>query len=215
MVHMAICLHEGCLWVTSALLSYTPHQPPSSTSSISKSVPFFRTKQLVILFSCLASQAASGDGVGRASPIVSEPWLVFFTGLEEKPWWPDHAAGTAEVASFLCLCLGVSPFMCNPAHCLRKEAGGDWSLQCLVHMTDHSPQADPANVHTSHFFFIHFILKSDLQRSFRNNTKNYFISFTHIPQVLTFNLFALSYTLSHTYTYCIITFFWKHLRVNC
>lgn len=56
----------------------SPPQPPSSTSSISKSVPFFRTEQLVILFSCLASQAASGDGVGRASPLVSEPWLVFF-----------------------------------------------------------------------------------------------------------------------------------------
>lgn len=41
---------------------------------------------------------------------------------------------------------------CYPAHCLRKEAGGDWSLQCPVHVTDRSPQANPANVQTSHFF---------------------------------------------------------------
>lgn len=157
-------------------LSTRLHSPPLVFSDLSH----LPSELKMMLFSCFASQAAPGDEGGSRHP--QEPGLasVFSVAYRQEPQWPHQAARDTSCSR---PCRRASPFRSPGRFRGKKGWEGCWSLEHPVQTADNSPQADPANAQTGHLFFSrHLILKSDLQESFRNNTKNSCPPFTRIPQ---------------------------------
>lgn len=157
-------------------LSTRLHSPPLVFSNLSR----LPSELKMMLFSCFASQAAPGDEGGSRHP--QEPGLasVFSVTYRQEPQWPYQAGRDTSCS---CPCRRASPFRSPGRFQGKKGWEGCWSLEHPVQTADNCPQAGPANAQTGHiFFFRHLILKSDLQKSFRNNTKNSCTPFTRIPR---------------------------------
>lgn len=134
--------------------------------------------------------------VGVGTP-RSQGWLVFSQ-------WPTGRSHSGPIRQPVTPAAHVHVgglLLSDPRDVSRGRRGGrgagPWSTQSKRLTT--VPRLAQLMLKLATFFFRHLILKSDLQKSFRNNTKNSCTPFTRIPQCQHFDSFALSFTLSHTY----------------